>query len=156
MSDTEPAIRMIDLNEQRLVITLDANNVYRINVRSMCPVEAAALLHVIAAELVAEHPPFPCHWDTERDTPAPADRPDEPLPVDGARLDAERSVWTDGTGHTWDLSVMWQDVFGVHWQWTGRLDRSGTPLMTSVAGIEPLDVIRASVGPIAPVGGEQS
>ncbi|WP_327162065.1 phiSA1p31-related protein [Streptomyces zaomyceticus] len=147
---------MIDLNEQRLVVTFDQDGVMRIHVRGMCTTEAAAMLSLIAGELVASHPPFPCHWDEERDTPAPADRPDEPLPGDGGRLDAERQVWTDGTGHTWDLSVPWDDAVSVRWVWTGRMDTSGVPLMRADDGeVESLDVIRAVVGPIAPGVGEQ-
>lgn len=156
MTTPEPAIRMIDLNEQLLVVTLDKSGTMRTSVRGICPDMAAAILRRLAADIEADHPPFPCHWDEQRDAPEPADRPDEPLPGDGARLDAERQVWTDGTGHTWDLSVPWDDAVSVRWVWTGRMDTSGVPLMRADDGeVESLDVIRAVVGPIAPGVGEQ-
>jgi hypothetical protein len=149
---------MIDLNEQRLVVTLDGNGRSQTNVRGMCSALAAAVLRDLADRLDAEHPPFPCHWDEQRDAPEPADRPVEPLAADGGRLDAERAVWTDGTGHAWDLSVPWDDATSVRWVWTGRMDGRGTPVMQSQfdGEVESLDVIRAAVGPIAPGVGEQS
>ncbi|MFF5451835.1 phiSA1p31-related protein [Streptomyces sp. NPDC012950] len=152
MTVPEPAIRMIDLNENLLVVALDRTGVMRTSVRGICSQMAADILRGLADDLEADHPAYPCHWDEERDTPAPADRPAEPLPTDGARLDAGRKVWTDGTGHVWDLSVPWQDAVDVRWRWTGRMDGTGTPLMQSVDGVESLDVIRAVVGPIVPVG----
>lgn len=157
MSNTEePAIRLLDLNAHRLVITLSAGGRMDTFLRRMCPSAAADLLRGIADQLDEQHPAFPCHWDERRDEPAPAVEPDEPTVAREGSLDDERRVWTDGTGHRWDLSVPWDDVTGTRWQWTGRVDRKGAPLMRSADGVEtePLDVIRAITGPIAPAVGE--
>ena len=153
MTTPEPAIRLIDLNEHPLVVMLDRSGRMQTSVRGMCNSLAASVLRALADDLDATHPPFPCDWDPARDAPA-GDRPDEPLPTNGARLDAERQVWTDGTGHRWDLSVTWEDAVKVRWQWTGRMDAQGAPLMRADDGaeVESLDVIRAVVGPIAPAG----
>ncbi|MGO4630543.1 phiSA1p31-related protein [Streptomyces sp. 2RAF24] len=154
MTRVEPAIRLIDENELRLLVMVDGAGRLDHRVRGMCPSLAAAVLRALAARLEAEHPPFPCDWDPARD--APVERHDEPLPTEGGRLDAARRVWTDGTGHRWDLSVTWRDAVDVTWRWTGRMDGQGTPLMRADEGaeVESLDVIRAVVGPIAPAGGE--
>ncbi|MFJ7067533.1 phiSA1p31-related protein [Streptomyces sp. NPDC101115] len=154
MTTPEPAIRLIDLNDYRMVVLFDTAGHMQIGVHGMCKSLGASLLRALAARLDAEHPAFPCDWDPARDEPAAADRPDEPLPTEGARLDADRRVWTDGTGHRWDLSVPWRDVVGVTWTWVGRMDGRGTPLMRADDGaeVEPLDLIRAVTGPIAPAG----
>lgn len=153
MTTPEPAIRLIDLNEQKLIVLLDGSGRMQFGVRGMCKSLAAAVLRSLADRLDAEHPAFPCDWDPARDAPAGA-RPEEPLPTEGARLDPERRVWTDGTGHRWDLSVPWRDVVGVTWTWVGRMDGRGTPLMRADDGaeVEPLDLIRAVTGPITPAG----
>lgn len=159
MTTPDPAIRMIDLNEQLLVITLDKSGVMRTSIRGMCADVAASVLRGLAEQLAADHPPFPCHWDEQRDAPAPAYRPAEPLPTEGARLDFAAKVWTDGAGHAWDLSVPWEDSTSLRWTWTKRMDTSGVPIMQSTAygetATESLDVLRAAAGPLTPVAGEQ-
>ncbi|MFE5658329.1 phiSA1p31-related protein [Streptomyces sp. NPDC056517] len=159
MTKPEPAIRMIDLNEQLLVVTLDRSGVMRTSVRGMCNDMAASVLRGLAEQLEADHPPFPCDWDEQRDAPAPAYRPAEPLPSEGARLDRAAKVWTDGAGHAWDLSVPWEDSTSLQWVWSKRMDTSGVPIMKTTSYgktiTEPLDVLRAAAGPLKPVAGEQ-
>src|SRR3546814_2142024 len=50
----------------------------------------------------------------------------EPINAKGSTLDRERRVWTDGNGHTWDLTVTWADnETGNEWRWMGRVDGGG-------------------------------
>jgi hypothetical protein len=151
------AIRMIDVNEQALVLNVDYQGLAYFRVGKVCPRGIASLLRELADRVEASHPPFPCDWDERRGEPEPADRPAEPLVPDRGSLDADAQVWTDGTGHRWDLSVPWDDVTDVRWHWTGRMDGQGVPLMRSNDGEETasLDVIRAVTGPIAPVVGTE-
>jgi hypothetical protein len=149
----EPAIRLIDLYEHPLVVTFNADGSAAVSHPSMCAGVAAGWLERLADVMRAEHPAFPCHWDDRRGDSEPADRPVEPTVARDGSLDAAAKVWTDGTGHRWDLSVSWDDVTGVRWQWTGSVDSNGAPLMRSTfegGEIQPLDVIRAITGPISP------
>ncbi|MFE2747359.1 phiSA1p31-related protein [Streptomyces scopuliridis] len=150
-------IRLIDFDEHALVLTVTrAGAVMVVNPR-MCDTGTAELLHDIADQLAAAHPPYPCNPGAEPDAQHDYD---EPLNGRHGRLDAERKVWTDGTGHAWDLSVTWlAAATEVAWEWTGRLDGLGTPVMRAVGSHsvhEPLDVLRAVYGPISPTGGERS
>ncbi|MFB6875707.1 phiSA1p31-related protein [Streptomyces sp. NPDC056323] len=146
-------IRLIDFDEQALVVTVARDGFTTVAAARMCDSAAADLLRRIADQLDAGHPPYPCD---------PAAAPEEHDHVEtlgnGGSLDADRRVWTDGTGHVWDLSGRWTaaETPG-EWEWSGRLDSSGTPVMTVVGSpevCESLDVLRALYGPISPsVGG---
>lgn len=144
-------IRMIDLDEHVLVITLDEHGDLGITPAGACAYAVAAVLMHAAHALAAEHPPFRCNPAAEQPSG------DEPLYAEHGTLDADRRVWTDGTGHVWDLSVAWAAA-GTEslWKWSGRLDR-GVPVMQAVGtGVkESLDVLRALYGPISPAGGER-
>jgi hypothetical protein len=151
----ELAIRMIDLNEHPLVVIFNDDGSAHVAHHGMCPTLSAEWLERLAAVMREQHPPFPCHWIRAEEEPA--DRPVEPTVARDGSLDAAAKVWTDGTGHRWDLSVSWDDVTGVRWQWTGSVDSNGAPLMRSTfegGEIQPLDVIRAITGPIAPAVGD--
>ncbi|MFF9568460.1 phiSA1p31-related protein [Streptomyces sp. NPDC014685] len=147
-------IRLIDYDEQALVVTVDRDGVTMVAAPRMCDSAAAEVLRRIADQLDAGHPPYPC-------TPAAAPEHDhvEPLGQGGA-LDADRRVWTDGTGHAWDLSGRWTaaETPG-EWEWSGLLDGRGTPVMAVVGSPEvheSLDVLRVLYGPIAPSAGGRS
>lgn len=148
--------RFVDFDEQRLVVLVDRDGRYEVRKSKMCSVAAADLLRHIACELEAQHPPFPCEPAAEPD--GPAGRPVEPLDSPGGSLDRERKVWTDGRGHTWDLSLAWRDAADRPWRWHGSLDSRGAPILRTEDGVEreSLDVVRAVYGPLAPVvgGGE--
>lgn len=148
-----PKIRMLDLDEHALVLTMSKSGAVEVTNPDMCDALAAAVLRSIADQLVAAHPPYPCTPGEGPDEQH--ERPAEPVTGHGSRLDRERKVWTDGRGHAWDLSLNWSDAAGGAWRWTGVLDRVGTPMMREVDGDsrEPLDVVRSLYGPIAPVGG---
>ncbi|MCZ1009933.1 phiSA1p31-related protein [Streptomyces lydicus] len=148
-----PKIRMLDLDEHALVLTMNKTGEVEVINPGMCDALAAAVLRTIADQLIAAHPPYPCTPDAEPEQQH--DRPPEPVTGHGSRLDTDRKVWTDGRGHAWDLSLKWGDAAGGVWRWTGVLDRAGTPMMraTDGDGREPLDVVRSLYGPIAPLGG---
>ncbi|MFI5809289.1 phiSA1p31-related protein [Streptomyces sp. NPDC051561] len=147
-------IKFLDLDEHVLVITVDAQGALDITPTGGCTHAVASVLVHAARALVDAHPPYPCTPDAEQPSG------DEPLHAEHGTLDAERRVWTDGTGHVWDLSVTWAAAATEPlWMWSGRLDHLGTPVMQPVGddGVrESLDVLRALYGPISPVGGEQS
>ena len=151
---TADHFRFVDFTEHPLVLLVDADgNAELHGDDQQCKIRTAAILHVIADQLAAEHPLGRC-----RPRPAPTlwERPAEPLHSHAGTLDREARVWTDGTGHAWDLSVPWADAFGRSWRWTGELDRtSGGPLMRCEYRPETqtLDVLRALCGPIAPMLG---
>ncbi|MFF3190513.1 phiSA1p31-related protein [Streptomyces misionensis] len=146
--------RLVDLTEHPLVLLVDTEGgAELIGEDTVCPIRTAALLRVIAADLIASHPLGPC---TPVPEPPTWERPAEPLYPQAGTLDRARSLWTDGTGHAWDLSVWWGDAYGRAWRWTGDLDRtSGVPMMRTEyrAEVQPLDVLRAVCGPIAPLAG---
>ena len=146
--------RLVDFTEHPLVLLVDTEgNAELIGEDTICPIRTAALLRVIANDLIASHPLGRCTPSAEAPTWS---RPAEPLIPQAGTLDRARSLWTDGTGHVWDLSVPWADAFGRAWQWTGQLDRtSGTPMMRCEyrPDTQPLDVLRAVCGPIAPMPG---
>lgn len=144
-------IRLVDFDEQPLVVLVDEDGVAEVYGDGMCKLRAAAILRFVAAQLAAEHPAGACLPQPEPQH----DRPVEPLISHAGTLDRERRLWTDGTGHAWDLSLAWADVHERAWRWHGSLDRQGTPIMRSSDGSasEPLDVVRAVWGPLAPVIG---
>ncbi|WP_125262348.1 phiSA1p31-related protein [Streptomyces alboflavus] len=145
--------RFVDLDEQALVVLVERDGSYEVQNPALCNRFAAALLRGIAEQLDASHPPHPC---TPGDGAEPHhERPAEPLISHAGTLDRERKMWTDGTGHAWDLSLPWTDAADRSWRWHGSLDRQGTPIMRSGDGaeVQPLDVVRALWGPIAPLSG---
>ncbi|MFD3517751.1 phiSA1p31-related protein [Streptomyces sp. NPDC058657] len=149
-------IKFVDLDEHALVITVTTAGVLEVRHSDGClGAVAEALMHV-ADQLAASHPPHPCNpaAGTEQN------HSDEPLRTEHSSLDADRVVWTDGTGHRWDLSVTWAAA-GTEalWAWSGQLDKIGTPMMQALdaAGPRvPLDVLRTLYGPISPATGENS
>jgi hypothetical protein len=146
--------RLVDLTEHPLVLLVDTEGgAELIGEDTVCPIRTAALLRVIAADLIASHPLGRCAPVPE---PPTWDRPAEPLHPQAGALDRARRVWTDGTGHVWDLAVTWSDAFGDTWRWHGSLDQvSGVPILRcdQWPGAHPLDVLREGRGPIAPVVG---
>jgi hypothetical protein len=151
MSDIFSRHRIIDFTEHPFVILVDTSGGAEIHGDDqVCKIKAATVLRVIADMLANEHPHGPC-GPSER-TPRWT-RPDEPLHSNAGSLDRSAQVWTDGTGHAWDLSMPWQDAAGSTWLWYGSLDGQGAPLMRSNdhPTPEPLDALRALRGPIAPV-----
>ncbi|SDL33768.1 phiSA1p31-related protein [Streptomyces indicus] len=147
-------IKLVDLDEHSLVVTIDADGVTEVHGAGMCKMRAAAILWDVGTQLAAEHPVGPCLPQPEPQH----DRPGEPLIAHAGSLDRARGLWTDGTGHAWDLSLAWRDVTDQAWRWHGSLDRQGTPIMRSSDGSvsEPLDVVRAVYGPLAPVFGDEA
>ncbi|MEV4437516.1 phiSA1p31-related protein [Streptomyces sp. NPDC049577] len=142
-----------DLSELVLVLKVKPTGEYEVvNPLNMCTASVAVLLRCLADEIAAAHPPYPCQPGA---ADAQDDRADEPLDGRGGRLDDDRHVWTDGRGHSWDLSLAWGDVTDREWRWTGAVDNVGHPMMRAVGSEEhmPLDVLRVLYGPIAPVGG---
>ncbi|MFF9554549.1 phiSA1p31-related protein [Streptomyces albus] len=110
---------------------------------SVCDATAAAWLRSIADQLDAAHGPAPCTQ--------------VPMRARHGHLDADRQVWTDGTGRSWDLALDWQTPDGHRWRWSGRLS-AGAPMMRPVTGAaewEPLDMLHAVRGPLSPVGGDR-
>ncbi|MEV8394791.1 MULTISPECIES: phiSA1p31-related protein [unclassified Streptomyces] len=150
-------IRLIDFDEHALVLTVAHTGGVMIANPRMCDSAAAEMLRNIADQLDAAHPPYPCSPGAG---PDPQHDHAEPLNGAAGRLDTERKVWTDGTGHTWDLSGRWAAAATeVEWEWTGRLDHLGTPVMSAVGSPEvheSLDVLRTLYGPISPAIGGRS
>ncbi|ALF00182.1 conserved hypothetical protein [Streptomyces sp. SPB78] len=148
-----PRIKLVDLDEHSLVVTIDADGVAELHSAGMCKMRAAAILRFVSTQLAAEHGFGPCLPQPEPQH----DRPEEPLHAHAGTLDREAKLWTDGTGHVWDLSLSWRDATDQSWRWHGSLDRQGTPIMRSGDGSvsESLDIVRALWGPLAPeFGGE--
>jgi hypothetical protein len=145
------AYRFVDMDEQALVVLVDRDGRLEVQTGKICTVRAAEVLEQLAARLRASHPPFPC-FPPAAPNPTP-ERPDGLLLGEGSRLDRSAKVWTDGRGHTWDLSLTWGDVTGVEWRWHGSLDSSGAPLLRANNGVtvQSLDVVRALYGPLAPL-----
>ncbi|MCT9139042.1 phiSA1p31-related protein [Streptomyces violarus] len=146
--------RLVDFTEHPLVLLVDTEGgAELLGEDTMCPIQTAAILRTIAADLLASHPLGPCAPVAE----APAwSRPPEPLHPFAGTLDRARKVWTDGTGHVWDLSVPWADANGDTWRWHGVLDQvSGAPILRcdQWKGAHTLDVLREGRGPIRPVVG---
>ncbi|MFI9600367.1 phiSA1p31-related protein [Streptomyces sp. NPDC052043] len=146
--------RLVDFTEHPLVLLVDTEgNAELHGENTICPIRTAALLRVIANDLIASHPLGRCAPSTE----APIwSRPPEALHPEAGTLDRARKLWTDGTGHVWDLSVPWGDAYGDTWRWHGTLEsESGVPILRcdQWKGEHPLDVLRAGRGPIAPVLG---
>jgi len=149
-------IRLIDYDELTLVLTMGTNGIVEASHPKLCELEAARILRNVADQMEAAHERGPGGG-----VQIPEHRPAEPMPTSGSSLDHEARVWTDGTGHTWDLSITWADQeTGNTWRWAGRFAPGGAPLLHAVGypGItRPLDVLRAEYGPIYPaVGGGRS
>ncbi|MFF2189285.1 phiSA1p31-related protein [Streptomyces sp. NPDC058155] len=143
-------IRLIDYDEYPIVVTIGRDMAAEIVNPSVCDGVTADLLRSVAAQLDARHPPHPCRPTSGQHEPAA-----EPLHPQGGVLDALAGTWTDGAGHTWDLTLAWEDVGGGRWRWTGRMAQS-VPMMREVwtGELTPLDALRVINGPITPVRGE--
>ncbi|AZM53306.1 hypothetical protein DMA15_12500 [Streptomyces sp. WAC 01529] len=143
--------RFVDFDDQRIALLVNTDGSYELHTGSTCTSRAAEFLFELAVQLEAVHPPYPCNPSAEPD--GPKGRPAEPIDSRRGRLDRERSLWTDGRGHLWDLSLVWGDVADRLWRWHGSLDSFGAPLLRTVDGTttEPLDVVRAVYGPLIPV-----
>jgi hypothetical protein len=147
-------VRFVDFTEHPFVLLVDVHgNAELHGDGQVCKLRAAALLRVIANDLAAEHPLGACTPEPDAE---PWERPAESLHSQFGTLDAERALWTDGTGHVWNLSIPWGDAFGRSWRWHGVVDPlSGAPMMRCEYRFEaqPLDLLRALYGPIAPLSG---
>jgi hypothetical protein len=148
---TADHFRFVDFTEHPLVLLVDAEgNAELHGDDQVCKLKAAAILAVIARDLAAEHGPGRCSPSGE----VPQwQRPDEPLIPSGGTLDRDAQLWTDGTGHVWNLALPWRDNAGSTWLWYGSLDGQGCPLMRSTDWPEPqpLDALRYLRGPMSPV-----
>jgi hypothetical protein len=143
-------IRVIDHDEHPLVVIFEADGSAKVSHPGMCPASAAVILRRLASVMEHQHGMSRCSESAQPEMQQ--ERPTEPLGLPG-ELDEARKIWTDGRGHTWDLSATWADMAGQVWRWTGRLDSNGAPWMRSGDDVDeqPLDVVRAVYGPIAPV-----
>lgn len=143
--------RLVDFHEHPFAVLVDAHGTAEIvGDDQVCKMQAATILQYVANVLIAEHGTGCCH-----PTPGVSGyaRPAEPLHAQAGSLDRDAQLWTDGTGHVWDLSMPWQDNAGSTWQWYGSLDGQGAPLMRSNDWPEPqpLDALRYLRGPMVPV-----
>ncbi|GGX02194.1 phiSA1p31-related protein [Streptomyces chryseus] len=136
----------LNLRRQALVVTVGRDGTVDLPRLLGCTQNAAAVLRQIADHLDAAHPATPCTPPPEADL--------------GARgtYDTERGEWTDPVGHTWDLRKTWADREGHTWRWTGQFDRLMTPMMRAngTPVREPLDIVSALHGPLAPIVGDRS
>lgn len=141
---------IIDLDTAAVVVTVlpDGSYTARANI---CNALAADLLHGIAERLRNEHPPYPCTPPEQHDRP----REDEAADPQAGRLDHERRVYVDPRGHAWDLSLKWGDIDDRVWAWHGTTGQFGEPILHTVDDEEtqPLGVLLALYGPIAPLSG---
>lgn len=151
---SEDRFRIVDFTEHPMVVMFDVEgSAQLVGDDSVCALHAAAALQALAGMLLAEHVTEGCRAAAEE---APGERPAEPLLPFAGSIDRDRQVWTDGTGHVWDLSVAWADVNGDTWRWRGGMDPvSGAPVLRCEQweGAHPLDVLREGRGPIRPVVG---
>jgi hypothetical protein len=151
MSDIFDRHRIVDFTEHPFVVLVGTDGSAEVvGDDQVCKLKAAAVLRVLADVLANEHPQAPCLPPAR--TPR-WQRPDEPLMPHAGTLDRDAQLWTDGTGHVWNLALPWQDAAGSTWLWYGSLDGQGAPLMRSNDWPEPqpLDALRAVRGPISPV-----
>ncbi|WP_399142232.1 phiSA1p31-related protein [Streptomyces sp. NBUA17] len=151
MTDIFDRHRIVDFTEHPFVVLVGADGSAEIvGDDQVCKRQAARVLRVVADVLDSEHPQGRC-TPTER-TPQWS-RPDEPLLPHAGMLDRAAQLWTDGTGHVWNLALPWQDSAGSTWLWYGSLDGQGAPLMRSNDWPEPqpLDALRSLRGPMVPV-----
>lgn len=147
-------IKLIDLDEYPLVVMVRRDGTATVSAPSVCDGVAADLLRNIAADLDAQHPPYVCSpGDTREEQPDAADTLGE-----GGELDADRQVWTDGTGHAWDLSVTWGSAGNLRWRWTGEQNDAGMPLMRTGEGTEaqPFNLVWALYGPLYAAAGDRA
>ncbi|MEW1867003.1 phiSA1p31-related protein [Streptomyces caelestis] len=151
MSDIFDQHRIVDFTEHPFVVLIGVDGGAEIvGDDQVCKRQAARVLRILADVLESEHPNGPCHPAAR--TPQWT-RPDEPLMPHGGSLDRDAQLWTDGTGHVWNLALPWRDSAGSTWLWYGSLDGQGAPLMRSNDWPEPqpLDALCYLRGPMAPV-----
>ena len=141
----------VDRNGAAIVVAVDRDGSYTVHTSGVCKSLAAELLRGIAAQLDAEHGPFPCTPVTEQhDRP----REDKPAHPRSGRLDRSRRVYRDPRGDSWDLTLTWGDEFDRSWRWHGSTDRLGEPILRADDGeVQPLGVLRTLYGPITPLSG---
>lgn len=147
-------IQLIDHAEHVLVVTLTREGLLTVAHPRLCGVAAAEILRDVAERLIEAHGPAACHPVAE-----PEPQHDTGVTLgQGGTLDAERGVWTDGTGHAWDLSVTWASAGDLRWRWTGECDDAGTPLMRTGDGVDEqsFDVVWALYGPLVPTAGDRA
>ncbi|MFF9690274.1 phiSA1p31-related protein [Streptomyces sp. NPDC014623] len=147
-------IQLIDHAEHALVVTLTREGRLTVAYPGFCGAAAAEVLRDVADRLIEAHGPAVCHPDAE---PEPQHDSAETL-GQGGSLDADRAVWTDGTGHAWDLSVTWGSAGNLRWWWTGGHTEAGVPLMRTGDGTDeqPLDLVWALYGPLFPTAGDRA
>ncbi|RPK76390.1 hypothetical protein EES45_23140 [Streptomyces sp. ADI97-07] len=148
-------IKLIDFDEHALVVTVTRSGIASVVHPSMCGVAAAATLRDLAEQIEAAHSATVCAPDAEPEAQQPAQP--ETLGLGGA-FDADREVWTDGTGHAWDLTVTWGSVGNLRWRWTGGTTEAGVPLMRTGEGTEPqpFDLVWALYGPLFAAAGDRA
>lgn len=144
-------IRQIDMDEQVLVLTVGRDGLSSVSHRGICAASAAEVLRDIAEQLMAGHSPIPCN-------PAEPEVSKPEIRGEGGSLSIDRQVWTDGTGHAWDLSVTWGSVGSLRWRWTGGCTESDVPLMRTGDGSDeqPFDLVWALYGPLFPMVGDRA
>nr|WSS66774.1 phiSA1p31-related protein [Streptomyces sp. NBC_01177] len=147
-------IKLIDYAEHALVVTVTRDGLLTVAHPGFCGVIAADMLRDIADRLIEAHGPAVCAPGAE---PEPQHDQAETL-GQGGTLDADRKVWTDGTGHAWDLSVTWGSAGDMRWRWTGECSDAGVPLLQTGEGTEPqpLDLVWALYGPLVPTAGDRA
>lgn len=145
-------IRLIDYDEHPIVVTIGQDLAAEVANPTVCDRVTADLLRRVADQLDARHAPYPCRPGAH---PEQHERPAEPLHPQGSTLDRYSGTWTDGAGHAWDLTLMWEDIGGGRWRWNGRMAQD-TPLMRHVqtGELTPLDALRFINGPLIPVRGD--
>ncbi|AQW55250.1 phiSA1p31-related protein [Streptomyces violaceusniger] len=153
-SSSEPQIRVLDLAEYPLVVSVDRQGRPEISSTSPCPAVQARMLRDLAAMI--ESTSHSCCGALPAplvDAYAPLLEQSAPrLPVDDA---PPAAMWTDGAGAVWNLDVAWRDRSGTDWRWTGIYDRVGVPMMQSDRSgcTYPLDTLAVFAGPLSPSRG---
>jgi len=147
-------IQLIDYAEHALVVTVTREGLLTVAHPGVCGVGAAEILRDVAERLIEAHGPAVCRPGAE---PEPQHDREEIL-AEGGALDTDRGVWTDGTGHAWDLSVTWGAAGDMRWRWTGEQNGFGVPLMRAGKGSEPqpFDLVWSLYGPLHPTAGDRA
>lgn len=155
----DPQIRLIDLNEYDLVVTVRPDGYIEISSDSTCPTDRAAALRRLAD--IVEANGHPCcgtalsvPWPGDARPPLPRREPSLPHPSLASPLPAS-PVWTDRYGRAFDLAAGWRDANGTEWWWAGIYD-GGVPVMrdAETLAVYPLDALVVTYGPLTSTKGQ--